>query len=302
MPQHADKPLKRPTAAAAILERQLRHACQLRLKSLHIEICRTAAHPRADAIHDLRVAIRRGTEVLHVMASAAPRYHRKLTQLIKQLRSIRRAGGSVRDCDILLQMLTDRQKHGRGDAAVASQIHALTLTRIAAINTLTHQLHAHSLTPGLHDCVLAFAAVPHHRPRVTLPDALALRLDKNKRHLTAMVHKAAKNPTARRLHRARIAAKHWRYALELVPAGSVAEADRRAQLLAELKAMQEFLGDLHDLEMLCARFTGPTADHAHHPSPANCPVWLNQVRQKRNALARQFFRAPLVQQLLKESP
>ncbi|NNM87056.1 MAG: CHAD domain-containing protein, partial [Phycisphaerae bacterium] len=126
----------------AVIDRQLRHTCQLRLESLLIEIHRTAAHPQADAIHDLRVAVRRGTEVLHVMKITAIPHRSALTRLMKRLQLARRAGGAVRDCDVLLQMAPDWPTQGDPSVVMERQRHALNLRRSKALNTLIHRLAA----------------------------------------------------------------------------------------------------------------------------------------------------------------
>lgn len=282
----------------AAIDRQLRHTCQLRLESLLIEIHRTAAHPQADAIHDLRVAVRRGTEVLQVMKIAAIMHRPALARLVKRLQLARRAGGAVRDCDVLLQMAPHRPTQGDPNVVMERHRHALNLSRSKALTTFTHRLTAKALAPAIRQTIIILANSPQRSLRLPLPEALALRLKENKRHWTAMIRKAAKDPTDRRLHRARIAAKHWRYALELCPTGMKHDAGKYAHRLRQLKTIQELLGDVHDLDMVAVRFAGLTADNTPGRAPGKYSAWLQQTRRKRHGLIRKFFQTPLVRTIL----
>jgi CHAD domain-containing protein len=79
------------TAAAALLQRfdqQVRQAMLL---------------PDETAIHDLRVSVRRLRECLGTFAPLFPVRHSK--QIRKQLRKIMRRAGSVRSCDIAMELL-----------------------------------------------------------------------------------------------------------------------------------------------------------------------------------------------------
>ena len=282
MAQRCDEPMKPGSGTSSVaIHRQLRSTCQFRLESLLIEIRRTAAHPEADAIHDLRVAIRRGTEVLHVMKIAAVPHRRVLARLINHLRLARRAGGAVRDCDVLLQMMAHRPTHGERSAIFERQIHKLTLKRIDALNTLTYRLQAGSFAPAIRETIAVLTIRPNGRPRLSLQEALALRLEKNQRHFAAMIRKAIQDPIDRRLHRARIAAKHWRYALEMCPAEMKSDARHCSRRLPQLKAIQELLGNIHDLEMLGSQFAVLPADNSADRSPTGHSAWLRQTRRKR---------------------
>ena len=299
MPQRCDEPMNTGfTTSSASIHRQLQNICQVRLESLLIEIRRTAAHPNADAIHDLRVAIRRATEVLHVMKIAAGPQRRVLTRLIKRLRLLRRTGGAVRDCDVLLQMMTRRPTPGARNAILARHIHNLTLKRIATLNTLTHKLQAGSLAPAVREAFAVLAIRPNDRPCLPLPEALELRLEKNQRRFAAMIRKAMQDPIDRRLHRARIAAKHWRYALEMYPTGMIHHARDYSRQLSQLKALQELLGHVHDLEMLRSRFAVLPADHTPGRTPTSHSAWLRQARHQQKGLIHKFLQMPLVQTML----
>lgn len=297
MVRRTDKSLKTGSGTPeATIHRQLRHTSQLRLESLLIEIQRTAAHPAADAIHDLRVAIRRGTEVLHVMQIAAIPNVRARRRLIKRLRRVRRAGGAVRDCDVLLQMMPHWPTDSGAGAVVERQMQDLNLTRISALNTLTHRLGARTLAPAIRQSI----ALLQRGPGPALDDALMERMNRNQRRFAAMVRKAKQDPTDRRLHRARIAAKHWRYALEMCPTGMKRQADKCERRRRQLKASQELLGNIHDLEMLAARFEGSAADKASGRPATKHSAWLQQTRRKRKALISTFFQTPLVRTMLRD--
>lgn len=86
-----------------------------RLERLARQVERAAARPDADAIHDLRVAIRRFGQSLRVFA---PLFQaRRRNRVRRRLRKVMDLGAAVRDRDIALELLA-RAGAPPGGAAV----------------------------------------------------------------------------------------------------------------------------------------------------------------------------------------
>jgi CHAD domain-containing protein len=236
----------------ALLERP--SAEGVRRRALVLLEVTLAAAPRlgdpgdADAVHDLRVALRRLRSLLKL--------HRqelggKLDRLRKQLRKIAALTGDARDAEVQLAWLRaparalprsarpavdwlagrleERKRAGRGQArAVADR-----LPRVA--EKLRRRLRAYRV--ALDDGVPpSFAETTARRLR-TEAAALAVRLA------------AVASPTDEELaHQARIAAKQIRYLLE--PLGESRRVGPEARdAVKRLKRLQDVLGELHDVHV-----------------------------------------------------
>ena len=68
------------------------------LSNLAAEIHRTAEEPTVDAVHDLRVAVRRATQALRLFSPGEKK-------LRKKIKTIRDSAAAVRDRDITLALL-----------------------------------------------------------------------------------------------------------------------------------------------------------------------------------------------------
>lgn len=66
---------------------------------------RAAVNPDDDAIHDLRVAIRRLSQAYRVFGPLVPGKEAKRAR--KDLRPVRKLAGDVRDCDIAIELLRE---------------------------------------------------------------------------------------------------------------------------------------------------------------------------------------------------
>ena len=103
------------------------------LRRLAKEASRTARSGKPDAIHDLRVAIRRMKGCLVLFAKFYPNRGRK--ELRKELRGLMDACGQVRDRDIALQLLADA-----GAPAKAAVVRRLAAERKDAARELQRSL------------------------------------------------------------------------------------------------------------------------------------------------------------------
>jgi CHAD domain-containing protein len=76
-----------------------------RLGKFAFQVAATSKAADSEAVHDLRVAIRRFDEGLTLFQSLIPK--KEVKKVRRRLREIRRAAGQVRDRDIALQFLRD---------------------------------------------------------------------------------------------------------------------------------------------------------------------------------------------------
>lgn len=211
-----------------------------RLKSLDAALRHAVRHPKdADAVHDLRVAIRRIVQSLKVFqqffdAHAARKLRRRLKKVMDRC-------ADVRNCDVALELLTET---GIEDAGIAESIAtgraeaernlagSLKRWRHRSIRkTWPERLEA-SPRRGLWEV----GAVPFDAARRVLP-RLAARL------FTAGNLAVAPEASKEEMHRFRIHAKQFRYTLELFQPVYGGDLEDH---LADLRALQDKLGRLND--------------------------------------------------------
>lgn len=213
------------------------------LSRLVSQVKRTLESPDTDQVHDLRVAIRRFTQVLIVFKRCFP--GKEVKRVRKTLKKTMALAGDVRDLDIA------------SDLAGESKLHEASIFRVefkaerkAAARFLTEKLQRstkrrvfskwrHKLTAATPDAAGAIEDIASQ----TLP-RLANRL-------FAVGKTANRGPNQiAQLHQLRIEAKKFRYALELF-------APLRAQALrapiGQIKKLQNILGGIHDLEIVRAK-------------------------------------------------
>jgi CHAD domain-containing protein len=209
-------------------------------------------------LHQARVATRRLREAVLLMARG-PRA-RKLERTIRRLT---RALGPVRELDVALQTLDEiRETGGIARAAVRRLKQAIREERRRLHVEMRRQIDA------VHVDTLrrrTLAAARKHRVRAGDAKGLAqahLRMAVRGARLRAAIENAAGIYLPDRLHEVRVAVKKLRYAMELTHqlTGSRATAQIRT-----LKAAQDLLGHMHDLEVLVMRVRAFQAA----PGPSN---------------------------------
>ena len=109
------------------------HQTGILLRRLASQVNRTARSGDADAIHDLRVAIRRLSRCLRVFAQFYP--GRSWKQMRRRLADLMDACGSVRDRDIAIELLEKA-----GVPAASALVRQLDAERRAADEELRREL------------------------------------------------------------------------------------------------------------------------------------------------------------------
>jgi len=205
----------------------------------------------AEAVHQMRVAIRRLRTMTRLLADTSAFRRGRATRLRRRLRPLARRLGDVRDLDILLKRLDEYECESDGDSGdVAISPNPLRGELLERRARALHDVRQ-TLRQGTTRKLL-------RHPRRTAR-RLVSRDPEGRRTLVRQVAGSAlwshyeatmgfadavadAGPTER-LHALRIVCKQLRYALELFSK----EDDPRAKALeATLKETQDYLGDLQD--------------------------------------------------------
>jgi len=239
----------KPTLPSVARSRRFQQALGRRLSVLERDLPAALEHD-ADALHRTRVASRRLREVLPVIERSAAIAAPPLRKSRGRVRRLTRALGGVRELDVALELLDEiatRHPHlERAAAAVRAEIQRERAGRYADMIRSLEDIKPGRLTRELASLV-------------EVPDATAPSAEQQRRLHGRLVRRAAALDQAieqagalyafDRLHLVRIAAKKLRYVLELV---AELTRIRTTRLVSKLKATQDLLGRLHDLEVLAA--------------------------------------------------
>jgi len=198
-------------------------------------------------LHQFRVTLRRLRSAWVTFAPVLPPAF--TTEWKPRLRTLAGATGPVREWDVLLtDWLPDAQAAlTEGDDAgrtwLAAAVERAKQARHRAWQTLRAELASPGVMSALTELEGAVAAFrlsgkPSRRARFAHARAAALR----KKVLRRGRH--PKRASAARLHRARIAAKQWRYLYEAFYPALGARAAKRYR--KRLRKLQDALGEIHD--------------------------------------------------------
>lgn len=213
-------------------------------------------------VHQLRVGSRRIREALPVMGDADRPRH--LNRVRREVRSLTRALGPVRERDVSLRLLaTLEQEYPDDRAAIQLVRRMITVERKDFHEELGKHLDARPLKKLVKK--LMRAAKPpktsgdHHGNDKTTPNktddrrwrmALAIQVARRAKQLREAIEHAGALYTPNRLHDVRVMTKKLRYVLEL---GQEGQIGRWGVAIRSLTRMQDILGWLHDREVLLER-------------------------------------------------
>jgi CHAD domain-containing protein len=243
-----------------------------------------AGHKKSDdALHDFRVAVRRLRSWIRAfkprLTDAASRKQRR------RLSDIADATGAIRDATVHLEWLhSERRGMGVrqqvGEAWLRTRLeHQRTESADAALKAASD---FDAMVAKLERRLSTFRAeVIEREPPPTFGVALAERIlmesDELKAHLAA-IHAYT---DVEESHRARIAAKRLRYVLE--PMSELFA--NGAEIIDTLKALQDSLGDLHDVHVFSAEVTKAAEENVKSPE---CPGLLRLARRLNERGARAY--------------
>jgi len=209
-----------------------------------------AAGDDPEALHDLRVALRRLRSFERAfrpeLAAATGKRWRR------ELRDLARSTNAARDAEVGAARLTAWQDAARSDAerrAAGHHAAELAARRAGEQRRIESELvaAAGTLADRLERRLLAAAPAARELAAVELTYAARLR-DELETHAVVFFEalSATRSAASPQAHTARIEAKRLRYLLE--PVGDAIPAARSA--VKRLKGVQDRLGDLHDLDVL----------------------------------------------------
>ena len=224
------------------------HANKL-LSRLASQTKRTLHSPDADEVHDLRVAIRRFTQVLIVFRPCFP--SKEVKRVRKTLKKTMALAGELRDLDIAAGFSGESKLH---EASIfRSEFKA---QRKEAAKFLTEKLERwtkrHVFSKWRHKLM---ATAPDRAGGIE--DLASRTLPRLANRLFAHGRSVSRGPThIAQLHQLRIKAKKFRYALELF--APLREHALRVPI-GHIKKLQTILGDVHDLEIVRAKVSEQAA-------------------------------------------
>ncbi len=201
----------------------------------------TAADP--EALHDLRVGLRRLRSLLRAHRRDLGR---KLERHRRRLGEIAESTGQARDAEVQLAWLerlghVDADLHARLRAAQEAGAHAVRADALPRYDALAPKLRRR-----LERCRLD---LEDPADELAYGTQLADHLCAHGAHLVAALAAIGGAADEAPAHAARIAGKRLRYLLEPL-AGSAELGEDAAGLVERLKALQDALGELHDMHVL----------------------------------------------------
>jgi CHAD domain-containing protein len=196
------------------------------------ELDRLSSEKHAKGVHGFRTSARRLETLLEEIA---PRRDRNQRKLLKTLHAIRRRAGKVRDLDVQLEALRSLKipQEPRRKTHLMQDLIELRLKHEVKLRKVLHKSDIRETNKRLKQACKAFETEGARDP-------LAVA-----RQLLDSATTAGPSMDAAKLHRCRIAVKRARYAAELAEKSAAA-----TQFIAELRRMQDALGNWHDWQLL----------------------------------------------------
>ena len=209
---------------------------QVRLKTLRAHLRRVHKHPGdAEAIHDLRVAIRRFSQGLRVFRNLLDKAHvRKIRRRLHKLMAL---SGAARNCDIAPALL-----EAAGAPAGQSLRQRVAKRRSRAGRKLRDSIAGGNVLAKAKRWRGWLRVRSAHAP-ATAHAAHSILVPLAHEFLVAGAAAAQPESTPRTMHRFRLQAKRLRYTLEIFGSASGPGWKRKLELI---RGLQEHLGAIND--------------------------------------------------------
>jgi CHAD domain-containing protein len=273
------------------------------LRDLGKSLRRMPADPQPEQVHKLRTSARR----VEAIAAALPQIKQKKSQrLVKSIKPLRKAAGSVRDMDVLVANLRKLARDSDGDSLPRLMDH-LEFVRMSGAGELHQEMERERKVARAN--LKEFA----HEVHATQPQTESTGGDGKPASANGHAKRARNghkrdgmNPAAKHLardlaewpplseqniHDFRLKVKALRYILQL-------DAEADADLVSDLGAVQRRIGDWHDWEQLAEiahEFLEPERDRALLDRiDAAMQQRLTRALAAANSLRRQHLRASIV--------
>ena len=263
------------------MKNYVRQQTDLKIDRVLAELDRTREQPSEEAIHDLRVSIRRLSQALRLFGELLG--EKRARKLRNRLRPVLKAAGEARNRDVALLILAEAKVADTGDvvAAIEAEREKYVQTLVTLVRSLEGiELHTEWKTPKSGD-VWDPEMTPAENARAVVPKLARKFLKAGERAIDPAT-------TWTDLHQFRLRGKRFRYTLELFeplyPRGL-------AQRLASMRKVQTVLGDINDYETMLAM---PSVKK--HPALVE---WLNAHRDDKRskfvALWKKEFAMPVAE-------
>jgi len=241
------------------------------MKRVLEELEEVRSAPEAEAVHDLRVALRRCRSLAAVMEEVDP--DAAWPEIRKIGRKLFRQLGELRDTQVLEEWVA---KLGDEGAAVRQRLTA-HLQKLEA-----EEKEAAVRAAGKFDAKAwkSFERVLGHRARVVAPNSLAAKSLALERLLAAReLHlKALRTEKPEPWHELRIGMKRFRYTVEsLLP-------ELYESWGEDLKRVQDLLGEVHDLDVLAETILRVAGDE---PEEARAG-WMERIAAERERRLEEY--------------
>lgn len=264
--------------------------CKLREQAKRLEAALSVgvSTPTVKAVHELRAATRRVEAQLELlsMMHGLPPYHPDADKVLRRLESLRKQAGKVRDCDVHLKLLDDKDSEMR---SLPESTAALTKSKDKLQKRLSRKRSRKE------DKLLA--TIKQQLPKLSRDTERLLKALKPAEDRAASVaemlrlidHKFDRHLTSREtgeehLHELRKASKRARYQCEGLPGPQAAALARRLENLQDAGGSWH---DLLDLTKRCHATIGPDhpmsriLEHMRDEHLDHYLANLDDLRQKR---------------------
>jgi CHAD domain-containing protein len=220
-------------------------------KRLEAALSVGVATPTVKAVHELRSSTRRVEAQLELlgMMQGLPPYRAEAGKVLRRLTTLRKQAGRVRDCDVHLKLLGDKDREMRSLPETTSDL-AASRDKLQKRLTKRRARKEHKLT----------ATIERQLPRLARDTEKLLKALKNAEEREASVsemlrlidhkfdrHLQSRQSGEKHLHDLRKSAKRARYQCEGLPGPQAAALARR------LEQLQDAGGSWHDLLDLTKR-------------------------------------------------
>jgi CHAD domain-containing protein len=200
------------------------------------------------AIHDARVATRR---IVETLALVRPSFDEsEYNDVHAAVRRLRRALGSARDADVVLQLLAELDGRLPSAAAVTARVRAsLVGVQQQSRRRLIKKLERLDLAGASNRVKTArrYARLPFRRRGPDWRQRLRLQIVSHATVVREAIHRTGGVYFPKRSHSTRMAIKELRYALELANRTRLWQPTRA---IRRLRKAQEVLGQAHDRQLL----------------------------------------------------
>ena len=254
------------------------HADRL-LGRLAFQVSRAIKSHNAEAVHDLRVVIRRFAQALRVFK---PCFHGKeLRKIRRELKRMMAIGGDVRNHDIALKLLAKSKRAQR--SGLQSRIKSGRREAERSLITVLKRWLERKSSLKWRTALESSAAAAHSNfCKASVAQNGRQRLPAMARDFFEQGDEAAGIRGATKdLHRFRLASKKFRYTLELFAALDAASLNRK---LEAIRRGQTVLGDINDLETVRAMLD-------QYEGSEVVTAWLKKRQRKRLQEFREYWSA-----------